>query len=123
MKIRPASYQEVVARFGPVVGNKVSFLPSAEHWVAEVKDTVVGCCAIWRRGQSTWILKSLWVDPPYRRQGIGRAMFDYRCSILRSRGVRLARGNFTKYSLPLALGHGGKVIAVNGYSSTVEFAP
>ena len=72
-------------------------------WLIAVCPTtrrVVGCGGLREMPNKTGRLRTLWVDPAYRGQGIGGELFKARLKMARDRGYR----KLTAYASPMSLG-------------------
>lgn len=106
MIIRPGTPQEA-ATLDCVEARRllVKFNPHCEYLIAECAGVVIGCAG-WRHGRHAVILGPSFVRTEYRRLGVFSALHDER--VRRLSGVAVA--SCTRYSLPLHLKHGARIV-------------
>jgi N-acetylglutamate synthase-like GNAT family acetyltransferase len=71
------------------------------YWVAKVGSRIVGSMGADMIDSNTAVLTTLAVEKPYRKHGIGMALFDHAVNHVRNRGITTI-GFITMYSISIA---------------------
>lgn len=64
--------------------------PVRDYWFVRDKGRIIACCGLEMCDATSAILVSIVVDKPYRKQGIGSQLVQYRLAVARARGATSA---------------------------------
>jgi GNAT superfamily N-acetyltransferase len=104
--IRPASHFDLLALFADARRHKVIYKPGTALWGMWDGDTLIAMAGLYPLGPRTVELKSAYVQPDYRGQGLHGALIDYRLDVARERGFSYAISRCNAGSLPGLLHRG-----------------
>ena len=64
-------------------------IASSDVFVAEENETWIGMIVFKQDDDGVWSVKSLWVDPDYRNQGIGKLLIEEALTSAKNKGIKL----------------------------------
>lgn len=92
--------------------------PTGRLFLVRAGDTYVGCAGLRRiENDSTCELKRMYIQPPYRQLGIGKAIMERAIASARTMGYATMKLDTIGYKMPLAV----KLYESYGFRQTVPY--
>lgn len=109
MEIKEVGYNDIKEYIKEAEREHLTFNKKAVYYAGIIEGNIVGFVGVMYY-QNKAVLKSDYVLPEYRKQGIYRALNSYRMLKIIEKGIKKVEANLTDKSLPLHLRLGAKII-------------